>query len=108
MKSDGRLWRMETFRKMAKEHGSVCGRALRSGRRVVIEDTELDTEFGPFRSAARSAGYRGVVSIRLRPEKDLVGLVATHFVLVHRPTDVQIEAFECCSCLGGRTCVATA
>src|SRR5215475_8338976 len=53
---------LEKFRKVAREHGSACGRALRSGRTVIIEDTELDEEFAPFRSVARRAGYRSVIT----------------------------------------------
>jgi hypothetical protein len=46
---------------------------------MVIEDTEFDTEFGPFRSAARSAGYRRVVTIRLRPEEGFDGPCSNAF-----------------------------
>ncbi len=39
---------LEIFRKVAREHGSACGRALRLGETVIIEDTEVDEEFRPF------------------------------------------------------------
>src|SRR5262245_49551585 len=65
---------LETFRKVAKEHGSACGRALRSGKTVVIGDTEFDAESAPFRSVARSAGYRSVLTTPLWTQKrDLMG-----------------------------------
>ncbi len=86
---------LETFRKVAREHGSACARALRSGKTVVIGDTELDEEFTPFRPAARLAGYRSVVTTPLLTQaKDLMGVVATHFVNVHRLTDIEIDVFE--------------
>jgi GAF domain-containing protein len=86
---------LETFRKVATEHGSACGRALRSGKTVVVEDTELDEEFAPFRPAARLAGFRSVVTTPLLTDANgLLGVVSTHFVKVHRPTDVEIETFE--------------
>jgi GAF domain-containing protein len=86
---------LETFRKVATEHGSACGRALRSGETVVVEDTELDGEFAPFRPAARLAGFRSVVTTPLLTHANrLLGVVSTHFVSVHRPTDVEIETFE--------------
>jgi hypothetical protein len=62
----------------------------------------LDTVFEPFRSAARSAGYRSVVTTPLlNQKKDLMGVVATHFVLVHRPTNIELETFEGYSVLAG-------
>jgi GAF domain-containing protein len=69
--------------------------ALRAGKTVVIEDTESDEEFAPFRSIARLAGYRSVVTTPLRTQaKDLMGVVATHFVRVHRPTALELDTFE--------------
>jgi GAF domain-containing protein len=86
---------LETFRKVARGHGSACGRALRLGKTVVIEDIEMDEEFTPFRSAARLAGYRSVVTTPLlTPAQDLMGVVATHFISVHRLTDIEIATFE--------------
>ena len=86
---------LELFRMVPRDHGSACGRALTSGRTVVIEDVERDAEFAPFRPAARAAGYRSVVTTPLlRNGHDLVGVVATHFVNVHRPTAIEIGTFE--------------
>jgi hypothetical protein len=86
---------LETFRKVVRGHGSACGRALRSGKTVVIDDIEFDEEFAALRPAARLAGYRSVVTTPLLTyAKDLMGVVATHFVNVHRPTDIEIETFE--------------
>jgi GAF domain-containing protein len=62
---------------------------------VVIEDTVLDEVFAPFRLMARLAGFRSVVTTPLLTQaNDLMGVASTHFVKVHRPTDVEIETFE--------------
>jgi GAF domain-containing protein len=44
---------------------TACGRAAREGRRVVIEDVETDSRYGPYREAAGVAGFRAVQSTPL-------------------------------------------
>jgi GAF domain-containing protein len=86
---------LNTFRAVVREEGSACGRALRSGKTVVIEDIEKDAEFAPFREVAKEAGYRSVVTTPLTTAgKKPLGIVATHFARVHSPTKVEIETFE--------------
>lgn len=93
---------LETFRKIATAHGSACARALRSGKTVVIEDTELDEEFAPFRPAARLAGFRSVVTTPLLTDANgLLGVVSTHFVSVHRLTNIELKTFEVYSVSAG-------
>jgi GAF domain-containing protein len=86
---------LDTFRKVVRNEGSACGRALRMGKTVLIEDVEEDEEFSPYRPAAREAGFRSVVTTPLvtaRPH--MIGVVSTHFARVHRPTSLEIGAFE--------------
>jgi GAF domain-containing protein len=86
---------LQTFRKVAAEDGSACGRALRSGNTVVVRDTELDDEFAPFRPAARLAGFRSVVTTPLLTDSNgFLGVVSTHFVRLHRLTDIELKTFE--------------
>jgi GAF domain-containing protein len=86
---------LECFRVVAPEYGCVCGRALSKKRTVVVEDTELDEEFAPYRAIARSAGFRGVVSTPLLARRHfLIGVVSTHFVNVHVPTRIELEAIQ--------------
>lgn len=71
---------LETFREVSSESGSACGRALRTGEPIVIEDTETDPPFAPYLSVVRAAGFRSVISVPLtaRSGKPL-GMISTHF-----------------------------
>ena len=53
---------LQLVRDVSAVADSACGRALRSGQRIVIEDTETDARYIPFRPFARTAGYRSVQS----------------------------------------------
>ena len=53
---------LDFFREVSAEDDSACGRALRFGERVVIEDIEADPEFAPLRPIARASGFRAVQS----------------------------------------------
>jgi GAF domain-containing protein len=53
---------LEAFRRVRKDDGCVCGRALRSRDSVVVSDIDTDTYFAPFRGDATAAGFRGVQS----------------------------------------------
>jgi GAF domain-containing protein len=86
---------LDTFRRVNRDEGSACGRALRAGKTVLIEDVEKDEEFAPYGPVARKAGFRSVVTTPLvtaRPH--MIGVVSTHFARVHRPTSLEIGAFE--------------
>src|SRR5262245_3339562 len=76
---------LEYFREVSADDGSVCGRALRTGERLIVEDVELDTEFGPHRKIARSTGFRCVQSTPLlEPDGKPIGMLSTHFVQPRR------------------------
>src|SRR5690348_6698545 len=53
------------FEEVSAEDQSACGRALRSGERIIVEDVETDHAYAPFREMARRAGYRAVQSTPL-------------------------------------------
>ncbi|MBV8800295.1 MAG: GAF domain-containing protein [Alphaproteobacteria bacterium] len=94
---------LRAFRTVANDEGSACGRALKTRKTVLIEDVEADLEFEPFRSVAREAGYRSVATTPLiAADGYFMGVVATHFARVHRPTPFEIESFEayCVSAAG--------
>ena len=44
------------------EESAACGRAMRQGGRVIIEDVKSDPSFAPHRHIAASAGFRAVQS----------------------------------------------
>jgi uncharacterized protein (TIGR03067 family) len=77
---------LDFFREVSTEDDTACGRALRSGARIVIEDVEADAPYAPLRSVARAAGYRGVQSTPLIGRDGApLGMLSTHFRSVHRP-----------------------
>ena len=83
------------FQEVAAADGSACGRALRSGKRVTIDDIEADPEFAPFRPIARASGIRAVQSTPLidRTGK-LLGVLSTHFHTKHKPSDQQLRLLD--------------
>src|SRR5262249_18705688 len=86
---------LEASREVAATDGSACGRALRSGERIVIEDVEGDGPFAPFRSMARTAGYRAVQSTPLmgRDGKPL-GVLSTHWRSIHRLGELDLRRLD--------------
>lgn len=86
---------LQTFRRVGKDDGCACGRALRHGAPVVITDVEQDEEYAAFRGDARTAGYRAVQTTPLVTRDDrLLGLVSTHFAEVHQPTPIEMETLQ--------------
>jgi len=69
---------MQRFAVIDPLEGTASARALQSGERVVIEDTELDADYAPFRDAARRAGYRSVQATPLRSsDGEVLGSIST-------------------------------
>jgi len=86
---------LDFFREVSAADDSACGRALRTGERIVIEDIETDALFEPFRSQAKQAGYRAVQSTPLidRDGKAL-GMLSTHWRTTHRPDDHALRRLD--------------
>jgi PAS domain S-box-containing protein len=83
---------LEHFREVTVGDNSACGRALRSGHQVIIEDVELDEQYASLRLIARAAGYRAVVSTPLiSGDGTSQGMVSMHFPAPHRPTDHELR-----------------
>jgi PAS domain S-box-containing protein len=86
---------LEFFREVSATDNSACGRALRSGQRIVIEDVETDGPYAPLRSLARAAGYRSVISTPLMSAGGTaLGMVSTHFGSIHRPSQQELRRFD--------------
>jgi PAS domain S-box-containing protein len=86
---------LEVFREVSPTDDSACGRVLRSGQRIVIEDVETDGSYAPLRAVARAAGYRSVVSTPLVSADGVrIGIVSTHFPLVHRPSEQELRRLD--------------
>ena len=86
---------LKTFRRVKKDDGSACGRALRLGETVIIRDVENDPEFSVFRPDAKKAGFRSVQSTPfLTKDGNVLGMVSTHFAHVHEPTPIEMQTLK--------------
>jgi PAS domain S-box-containing protein len=86
---------LEFFREVSAVDDCACGRALRSGQPVVIEDVETDSPFEPYRAAARAAGYRSVISNPLvGADGTPLGIVSSYFRSTHRPSEPELRRLE--------------
>lgn len=86
---------LETFREVSAEDDSACGRSLRTGEVVIIDDTEADEQFTPFRPIAREADFRSVVSIPLLTnERKPLGIISVHFRLPNQPNPRDVDRFR--------------
>jgi len=71
---------LDHFCAVRSDDGSACGRAMRSGARVVIEDVDADPAYAPHRATAAQAGYRAVQATPLLSRRgELLGILSTHF-----------------------------
>jgi PAS domain S-box-containing protein len=86
---------LEVFREVSADYGCSCGRALRNGKPVVVEDVELDAPFMPYRSIARAAGFRAAVSAPLFGHRGApLGIISVYFHSPHRPSVLDMHRLE--------------
>jgi PAS domain S-box-containing protein len=86
---------LDFFRQVSAADTSACGRAMRSAQRIIIEDVETDEAYGPYREAARAAGYRAVISSPLLgADGSLLGVISTHFGSPHRPSAPELSRLD--------------
>jgi PAS domain S-box-containing protein len=86
---------LDVFREVPAKEDSACGRVLRLGNRIVIEDVETDEGFASFRAVAAAAGFRAVQSTPLiGRDGALIGMLSTHFKQVHRPTVQDLHRLD--------------
>jgi PAS domain S-box-containing protein len=86
---------LKFFHEVSTTDDSACGRALRSGQRIVIEDIETDGPYAPLRAIARAAGYRSVISTPLMSaDGTALGMASTHFGSIHRPSEQELRRFD--------------
>jgi len=84
---------LDAFRAVGVQDDSACGRALREGQSVLIEDIETDAPFAPLRPIARAAGYRAVLSTPLKARDGApLGMISVHFRAPHRPDEGERRA----------------
>jgi PAS domain S-box-containing protein len=86
---------LEFFREVSAADDTGCGRSLRNGERVIIEDIEADAAYAPYLPVARAAGYRAVVSTPLLSfDGAPLGVISTHFGSVHRPSEDELHRLD--------------
>jgi PAS domain S-box-containing protein len=86
---------LDFFREVSTADDCACGRSLRTGSRVIIEDIEADAGYAPFRAVARAAGYRALVSTPLLGfDGTPLGAISTHFRAVHRPSEEELHRLD--------------
>jgi len=86
---------LKTFTVVKSSDGCACGRALRAGKSIVIEDVERDPDFAIYRSDAHAAGYRAVQSTPLTTsEGDVIGVISTLFANPHVPTSIEMVTLK--------------
>ncbi|HKA44384.1 MAG TPA: GAF domain-containing protein [Burkholderiales bacterium] len=78
---------LKHFQYVGVDDGCACGRALRSGSAVTIEDVERDDLFAPHRQIAASAGFRAVQSVPLvNAHGNALGMLSVHYAKpLHHP-----------------------
>ncbi len=83
---------LHAFRRVGKADGCACGRALQTGRTVVVPDVMTDPGYAAFRAEAKAAGYRAVQSTPIRTSRGRVlGMVSTLFANTHEPTPIELD-----------------
>ncbi|MEB3294702.1 MAG: chemotaxis protein CheB [Synechococcales bacterium] len=83
------------FREVRIDDGSACSRALKSKQRVIIEDTQTDSEFAPHYQIAAAAGFRAVQSTPLLSRQgEILGVLSTHFRQPHRPSERELRMLD--------------
>jgi PAS domain S-box-containing protein len=86
---------LDFFREVAADDGCACGRALRSGDRVIVEDVEQDPLFASCLHIVRNAGFRAVQSTPLIDRKGkALGMISTHFRSPHRPSELDLQRLD--------------
>lgn len=69
-----------------------CARALRTGRRVIIEDVKRDRKSAALRNGAAELGFRAQASTPLYSRGGkLLGMMTTHFREPHRPSKRELR-----------------
>jgi signal transduction histidine kinase len=77
---------------------AACGIACLEETRVVIEDTERDPRFAPFREIARDEGFRAVHSTPLVSRNgQILGALSVHFDEPRRPSERELRLADICA-----------
>ena len=83
------------FRLLKCDDSTASGRAVKHGKRIIVQDGYLDPAFAATRPLLASAGIRAWQSMPLfgRDEK-LLGVLSTHFREPHYPLDRELHMLD--------------
>jgi signal transduction histidine kinase/ActR/RegA family two-component response regulator len=74
---------------------STCARALKSGKRVIVEDFETDPAALEHRATAAVLGYRAAQSTPLiNRDGALLGMITTHFRAPRKLSEVELRVID--------------
>lgn len=83
---------LDYFAVVRAEDSSACGRALRTGESIFIEDVTQDPEFLPHRKIAAAAGFRAVLSMPVIAQHgEPLGIFSVHFREPQRLSDTALR-----------------
>jgi signal transduction histidine kinase len=86
---------LEHLRAVSAGDGSVSGRALAEGRRIVVADVREDPAFEAHGAFAEAAGFRGVQSTPLLSRAGMpLGVLSTHYREAHQPTERELRIVD--------------
>jgi GAF domain-containing protein len=86
---------LDLFRLVRADEPSVCGRALRLKKRIMISDIASDRYYAPYLSISIQANIRAVQSTPiLGSDGEVIGMLSTHYSKVHslsRATEKELD-----------------
>jgi GAF domain-containing protein len=88
---------LDFFAEVSCNEPTACGEALKSARRVVVEDVTESDIFNQevVLAVLRNAGVRAVQSSPLiSSEGHVLGMISTHYAEPHRPTERALLLFD--------------
>jgi PAS domain S-box-containing protein len=77
-----------------RDDASACAAAMKSGKRVIVEDVRESEIFAgqPSKEVLLDAGLRAVTSTPLMASTgNLLGMISTHFATPHRPNERELH-----------------
>ena len=86
---------LEHFQCVSLDEGTACGRAMKGGERVVIEDVQADIGHLPHLQVARLENWHGVQSTPLMARNgELLGMLSTHYRRPHLPAERDLRILD--------------
>jgi len=86
---------LEIFAEVDDTDHWASSRALRSRRRIVIEDVQTDRDYAPYREIAAAAGYRAVQATPLlNRQGEVLGVLSTYFRQPYRPSERELQLLD--------------